>query len=185
MIHKPILTTARLELRDFQETDYAEVHEYGSDPMVTHFMIWGPNTEKETHTFIQKAINYQKEKPRTHYPLAIILKKQNKLVGGCGIYVSNIEKRQGWFGYCLNRKFWGKGYATETAKALISFGFNSLNLHRIFAFCDPANTASSHVMEKVGMRFEGHFRENTYYKSEWHDEVIYAILEKEYENKEK
>ena len=183
MIRKLILATARLELRDFQNADYTQVHEYGSDSIVTRFMTWGPNTEKETHSFIEKAIGYQKETPRTHYPLAIVIKKQNRLIGGCGIYVSNIESRQGWFGYCLNRMFWGQGYATEVAHSLIDFGFNNLNLHRIFAFCDPANTASSHVMEKVGMRYEGHFRENTYYKGGWHDEVVYALLKKEWKRK--
>ncbi|MCL2643558.1 MAG: GNAT family N-acetyltransferase [Candidatus Bathyarchaeota archaeon] len=183
MTSKTKLVTTRLELRSFQKTDYAQVHEYSSDSTVTHFMTWGPNTTEETHNFIKKTINYQKEKPQTHYPLAIVTKNQNRLIGGCGIIISNIENSQGYIGYCLNQKFWGQGYATETAHALLNFGFNHLNLHRIFAFCDPANTASSHIMEKIGMKYEGHFRENTHYKNGWHDEVIYAILKKEWKSK--
>ncbi|MDR2720009.1 MAG: GNAT family N-acetyltransferase [Nitrososphaerota archaeon] len=183
MNQKPILTTDRLELRSFQETDYAQVHEYGSDPIVTRFMAWGPNTEEATRNFVQKSIEYQKEKPQTQHPFAIVLREQNMLIGGCGLIISDIENRQGWIGYCLNRKFWSQGYATEAARALIGFGFNNLKLHRVFAFCDPANTASSHIMEKVGMRYEGHFKEKTWYKCEWHDEVIYAILKKEWKYK--
>jgi RimJ/RimL family protein N-acetyltransferase len=96
------------------------------------------------------------------------------------VYVSNIEKNEGYIGYCLNRQFWGQGYATETARALLEFGFNKLNLHRIFATCDPANAASRHVLDKIGLTYEGHFRENVYCKGEWHDELFYAILEKEW-----
>lgn len=177
---KIIAQTARLLLQDFEETDWGAVHEYASNPLVARFMDWGPNTEEETHKFIQKSIGYQKEDPRMHYSLAVVVRDRNRLIGGCGIYVSNIENREGWIGYCLNRQFWGQGYATETALALLEFGFNNLDLHRIFAFCDPANTASAHVMEKIGMQYEGHFRENVYCKGGWRDELFYAILEKEW-----
>jgi RimJ/RimL family protein N-acetyltransferase len=175
-----VIQTLRLELRDFQEADWTEVHEYGSDTQVAHFMNWGPNTEEETHRFIEKSVGYQKEKPRINYSLAIVVRDLNRLIGGCGLYISNIESREGWIGYCLNRQFWGQGYATETARALVEFGFNTLNLHRIFATCEPANTSSLHVLEKIGMKYEGHFRENVYCKGAWHDELLYAILVKEW-----
>jgi ribosomal-protein-alanine N-acetyltransferase len=178
-----LVQTSRLMLRDFQEADWVEVHEYGSDPQVARFMNWGPNTEEETHRFIQKSIGYQKEKPRIHCSLAVVVQDPNRLIGGCGVYVSNIESREGLIGYCLNRHFWGQGYATETARVLLEFGFNKLNLHRIFSTCDPANTASAHVLEKIGMHYEGHFRENVYCKGAWHDELFYAILEKEWKHK--
>ncbi|XHH07774.1 MAG: GNAT family N-acetyltransferase [Candidatus Bathyarchaeia archaeon] len=177
---KPIVQTKRLDLRDFEESDWVAVHEYGSNPHVVRYMDWGPNTEEETHRFIQKSIGYQAESPRIHYPLAIVIREQNRLIGGCGVYVSNIESRIGWIGYCLNQQFWGQGYATETARSLLEFGFNNVNLHRIFAFCDPANVASAHVMEKIGMKYEGHFRDSVFSKGKWHDELYYAILEKDW-----
>ncbi len=177
-----ITQTARLVLRNFENADWSDVHAYGSDPLVARFMNWGPNTEEETHRFIQKSIDYQRENPRMHYSLAIVVQGLSKLIGACGVYVSNIESREGWIGYCLNNQFWGQGYATETARALLEFGFNKLNLHRIFATCDPANTASTHVLEKIGMQYEGHLRENVYFKGAWHDELLYAILEKEWRN---
>ncbi|MCW4018275.1 MAG: GNAT family N-acetyltransferase [Candidatus Bathyarchaeota archaeon] len=179
-VQKPIIQTSRLELRDFREVDLVEVHEYASDPQVARFMNWGPNTEEEPRGFIQKSIAYQKEKPRVNYPLAVVVREGNKLIGGCGVYESNIKSRVGWIGYCLNRQFWGHGYATETAIALLGFGFTHLNLHRIFATCDPANTASMHVMEKVGMQYEGHLRENIHCKGAWYDSLIYAILDCEW-----
>jgi RimJ/RimL family protein N-acetyltransferase len=180
---KVIVQTERLDLRDFRASDWTQVHEYGSNPNVVRFMDWGPNTEEETHKFIQKSIDYQTENPRIHYSLAIVIREQKRLIGGCGLYVSNVENRNGWIGYCLNRQFWGQGYATETARSLLDFGFNDVNLHRIFAFCNPSNVDSAHVMEKIGMEYEGHFRENIFSKGKWHDELYYAILEKDWKNK--
>jgi RimJ/RimL family protein N-acetyltransferase len=177
---KCIVQIARLVLREFEAADWVAVHEYGSDPQVVRFMDWGPNTEEETLRFIQKSIGYQMEKPRIHYSLAVVVRDKSRLIGGCGVYVSNIDSREGWIGYCLNRQFWGQGYATETARALLEFGFNNLNLHRIFATCDPANIASAHILEKIGMQYEGHLRENVYCKGGWHDELLYAILEEEW-----
>jgi RimJ/RimL family protein N-acetyltransferase len=175
-----IAQTVRLELREFEKADWREVHEYASDPQVVRFTSWGPNTEEETRRFIQRSNAYQKEKPRVKYSLAVVIRDGNRLIGGCGIYESNIESREGWIGYCLNRQFWGQGYATETARALLGFGFTHLNLHRIFATCDPANTASAHVMEKIGMQYEGHLRENMQCRGTWRDSLLYAILDHEW-----
>jgi RimJ/RimL family protein N-acetyltransferase len=94
--------------------------------------------------------------------------------------VSDPENREGWIGYCLNRDFWGKGYGTEVARALITFGFEQLNLHRIYATCDPQNTASAHVLEKAGMQREGHLRERKWVKGRWRDFLLYAVLDREW-----
>ncbi len=171
-----IVRTDRLVPREFEVADWRTVHSYASDSEVVRYMDWGPNTEDETKNFIQQSIASQKEQPRKSYTLAIIL-KDDGLIGSCGIHVSDPTNREGWIGYCLNRHFWRRGYATETARALLRFGFDQLNLHRIFALCDPGNIASVHVLEKVGMQREGHFRERKLRKGKWHDELLYAIID--------
>jgi ribosomal-protein-alanine N-acetyltransferase len=171
-----IVRADRLVLRDLEEANWRDVHKYASDPEVVRYMDWGPNTEDETKNFIQRSIASQKEQPRKSYTLAIVLKEDDGLIGGCGIHVSDPTNREGWIGYCLNRHFWRQGYATETARALLRFGFDQLNLHRIFALCDPENLASAHVLEKAGMQKEGHFRERKFSKGKWHDELLYAIV---------
>ncbi len=180
---KPI-ETERLLLRDIVETDRNAIHEYASDPEVVRFMDWGPNTENETEEFVKRSISSQKEKPRRNFTLAIALKDTNKLIGSCGIHVSNPENHEGWLGYCLNQNFWKKGYATETAQALIKFGFEKLGLHRLFATCDPQNSASAHVLEKAGMKREGHLREHKWSKGKWRDSYLYAILEQNWKSME-
>jgi len=178
-----IIQSKRLLLREFKETDWQAVHSYASDPEVVRFMDWGPNTENETKAFVSRSISSQKEKPRRKYTLAITLKGENKIIGSCDICLVSSENKEGWIGYCLNRQLWRKGYATEAAKALLGFGFQELELHRIFATVDPANIASINVLEKINMQLEGHLREHKWVKGKWRDSVLYAILESEWKNK--
>jgi len=179
-LHMKIIKTERLFLRNLEVNDWQAVNEYASDPEVVRYMNWGPNTEKETKEFIQRAMSTQKVKPRRIYSLAIVVEKEDRLIGSCGINVSNPENREGWLGYCLDRNFWGKGYGTEVARVLMDFGFTELTLHRIFATCDPGNTASAHVLEKSGMKREGCLREHKWSKGKWRDSYLYAILEHEW-----
>jgi len=172
-----IIQTGRLTLRDLEETDWEAVHSYASDPEVVRYMNWGPNTEDETKKYVQRSIVSGREQPRKDYELAIVLKKDEKLIGSCGIHVSDPDNQEGWIGYCFNSKFWRQGYATETARALLRFGFSQLNLHRVFALCDPENAASAHVLEKAGMQQEGHLRERKLRRGKWHDELLYAAID--------
>ena len=174
------IQSKRILLREFRENDGEKVHSYASDPDVVRYMDWGPNTEEETRAFISRSISSQKEKPRRKYTLAITLKGENKPIGSCDVCMASSENKEGWIGYCLNRQFWNKGYATETAEALLKFGFQQLDLHRIFATVDPDNIASIHVLEKAGMKYEGHLREHKWSKGRWRDSLLYAMLENEW-----
>jgi len=174
------LQTTRIKLRELEPKDWQAVSDYASDLEVVRFMNWGPNTKEDTKNFIKRAIVTRTAKPRQSYSLAVVLKEENKLIGGCGITISDPDNREGWIGYVFNRHYWGRGYATETARALIAFGFRQLGLHRIYATCDPANTASARVMEKGGMQCEGHFREKMCVKGTWRDVLVYAILDHEW-----
>jgi RimJ/RimL family protein N-acetyltransferase len=177
------LRTKRLVLRDFEETDWKAVHTYGSDPEVVRYMNWGPNTEEETKNFIQRAIASQKEQTRRNYTLATVLEMENQLIGSCGIEVSDTVNKEGCIGYCLNHRYWGQGYGTEAAKALLAFDFSQLDLHQIFATCDPSNHESAHVLEKIGMQREGRLREHKWAKGKWRDSLLYAILDNEWKSK--
>lgn len=176
----PVLTTARLVLRDFREDDWASVHEYASDLDVVRYMPWGPNSEDQTRAFIERALTAQSEEPRTKFEFAVTLKESGRLIGGCGIRMASARDRSADMGYCLRRDVWGQGYATEAAGAVLGFGFDVLNRHRIFATCDTENLASAGVLEKLGMRREAHFREDTRLRGRWRDTYLYAVLEQEW-----
>ncbi len=172
------LTTERLFLREVRKSDWKAVHEYAIDPIVCKFMPWGPNTEEDTKNYIKRAMNFRKEVPRTTFELAIILKSNQKRIGGCCIVISDVGNKQGWIGYCLNKNFWQQGYVTEAAVKLLEFGFEKLKLHRIFATCDTKNIGSARVLEKIGMRREGQMREHKLIRKKWRDSFLYAVINK-------
>ncbi len=174
------IETKRLILRDFVAADWKAAHVYGSDPKVVQFMPWGPNSTSQTRAYIRRVLRLGGEKPRTKFELAVVLKPEDRLIGGCGIRIQNPAFMEGDLGYVFNRLYWGKGYATEAAKALVHFGFSKLKLHRIWATCDPLNKASARVLAKTGMKREGLLRRNVFQKGAWRDSYLYAVLESEH-----
>ena len=72
-------------------------------------------------------------------------------------------------GYELDPKHWGKGYATEAARAVLDFGFSNMNLQRISAWCIADNIGSARVLEKLGMSLKGRVRDHQYFKGSWWD----------------
>lgn len=172
------LETGRLVLRDFVESDFADVHRYAADPQVARYMLWGPNTRKQTEQFFAMVMSHCKQQPRLSYHLAITLKQDGQLMGSCSLEC--YEHGQGEIGYVLHPEFWGSGYATESAKALLNYGFNERGLHRIYATCRPDNIGSAAVMKKLGMSREGHLREHLYAKGRWHDSYQFSLLAREF-----
>jgi len=173
------LHTGRLLLRDVEEADWEQIGEYSGDPEVYRYMLFGPHTVEETKNFVKRAIASKSDEPRLDYVLAIVESKTGKLIGNCWIHVTSLTHRTGRVGYSLNKNYWGNGYGTEVARALVEFGFSKLRLHRIYATCAPENIASARILEKIGMRQEGRIREHKWTKGRWRDSLLYAILEKE------
>jgi RimJ/RimL family protein N-acetyltransferase len=156
------------------------VHRYASDPETVRYAGWGPNSKEDTENFMKRVIASQKEEPRMNFELAVTLKEENTLIGGGRISASDARHREGFIGYVLNRGFWGQGYATELAQALLAYGFDKLGLHRIYATCDIDNMGSAHVLEKIGMRREGVLREYRLQGENWRDQFLYAVLDHEW-----
>ena len=80
------LSTERLVLREFTEDDAPAAHQYASDPRVVEFMPWGPNTEEQTQEFIARQLAAQQQEPRLCFDLAVILRADGRLIGGCGLH---------------------------------------------------------------------------------------------------
>jgi ribosomal-protein-alanine N-acetyltransferase len=173
------LTTERLVLREFRESDFDDVHAYASLPEVCRFMIWGPNAVADTRAFMDRNLAAQADWPRDAVSLAIEHLADGHVIGSIRLSVSDRDNLTGDFGYTLHSGYWRQGYATEASRAVIEVGFKTLGLHRIWADCDPDNVGSWGVMEKLGMRREAHYREDKLIKGEWRDSYLYALLELE------
>ncbi|MHB8423509.1 MAG: GNAT family N-acetyltransferase [Leptospirales bacterium] len=177
-----IFRTDRLFFRNFFISDTCAVHQYASDPIVTEMTYWGPYNDSDTEIFIQNAINRSEEDPRILFDFAVISGDQGSplLIGGSKLHITDRENREGEIGYYLERGSWKKGFATEIANALLQFGFDRLNLHRIMAMCFLENLASAHILEKVGMKKEGVLRQHRLNNGRWIDSSLYSILDQEW-----
>ncbi len=175
-----ILRTERLVLREFAESDWPAVLAYQSDPRYLRYYHWATRTEVDVRAFVAMFISWQEARPRTKFQLAITIPPDGCLIGNCGIRMATPEAREADIGYELDPRHWGRGYATEAARAMVAFGFRELGLHRVWSWCIAENAASARVLEKLGMRLEGRQREKEWMKGRWWDTLLYGMLEHEW-----
>ena len=118
--------------------------------------------------------------PGQWFQFAIALKDTGQLAGDCGLCVLVQDARQAQLGITLARAFQGRGLATEAVNAVLDYAFINLDLHRVVATVDVENKRSAVLMEQVGLRREGHFIKNAWFKGHWADEYLYAVLQAEW-----
>jgi RimJ/RimL family protein N-acetyltransferase len=146
-----IIETERLILRTWQKEDAEAYFRINQDPKVIEFLT-GPLTMEQVNAFITGANKQFEERGFTLW--ATCLKETGELIGWVGL---NYLDFQAHFtpaveiGWRLGSQYWGKGYATEAAKAVLDYGFNRLNLKELVSCTVPDNTRSRRVMEKLGM----------------------------------
>lgn len=172
----PQLHTAHLTLRPYASADIpalvrlAEAREVAA----TTLRIPHPYTEQDAQQFIATCQEDSASGSITRF--AISLQDNSELCGGIGLRMDEGQQHRAELGYWLGVPFWGKGYATEAAQAILDYGFDTLNLHRIYASLFPENVASGRVLRKIGMRHEGLMRGHILKWGEFHDLECYGML---------
>jgi RimJ/RimL family protein N-acetyltransferase len=145
------LTTARLRLRPFTLADEARMHEIYSDPEVMRYVGHGPHRTVSETTAALRA--YSDMLARRGYSFLAVEELDGGLVvGDGGLHPLGGTGPEIELGYTLAREAWGRGYATEVARALVDHARTSLGVPVVVAQVEPGNTASRHVLEKLGMR---------------------------------
>ena len=178
------LVTERLLLREFVEGDWPAVLSYQQDQRYLRYYPWAERTEADARELVAMFLGWQHEEPRRRFQLAIELIDEGSLIGNCGIRRKPGNDWEADIGYELDPRYWGTGYATEAARALVNFGFNALGLSRISSWCIADNVASALVLERLGFRLEGRQRRNEFFKGRWWDTLLYALLADECEKLE-
>jgi ribosomal-protein-alanine N-acetyltransferase len=171
-----MLQTERLDLREFQLIDFDAVHAYASDPLVTRYTSFGPNTFEQTQDFLTRTIQAYAQVPRRSHVFGIVDRDSGTLFGSCRIEACDDTGSHYAFGYCLHRDWWGSGYGSEAATALVEFGFEELDAHRLWAHVFVGNVASARILEGLGFRQEGIAVQSLYVRNAWHDIITYARL---------
>lgn len=178
----PGLRTERLVLRRFHAADLAVFLAYRNDVEVARYQGWTtPMAEADARAFIAEQATAAL-RGRGGLQIAVALAASDELVGDLYLGPAMGDARQATLGYTLARAHHGRGYATEAARGLLGFALGELALHRVVATVDPRNLASVAVLERLGMRREGHFRKGYYdpRAGEWTDEYLYALLREEW-----
>ena len=170
------LETARLTLRRFTCDDLASFRAYRNDPSIARYQSWSDFSEQEARDFIAAQKELRPGVPGHWFQFAIELKTTGVLIGDCALKIDEHEPRQAEIGFTLARVHQGHGYASEAVSRVLDYVFRDLCLHRVIAITDCENAPSVALLERLGMRREGHFKQNVWFKGKWGDEYLYAIL---------
>ena len=182
-LHIPIITE-RLELRRLMPDDAEAMFAYRSDPIVAKYQDWKPESVEQTREFINRLSDIDLDTPGTWFQLALVHRESGELIGDCGLRFLKDDRRQSEIGITLAPSHQRQGYALETVRAVLEYLFTGLGKHRVFASMDPRNTAVIELFKRVGMRQEAHFVESLWLKSEWVDDVIFAVLAREWRTRQ-
>jgi RimJ/RimL family protein N-acetyltransferase len=175
------LTTTRLHIRPVKVDDSKAMFKYRSHAETNEFLSLRPKSENDVKEFIKKT-NSQINIEGSWFQFVLIEKNSNSLIGDIGIHFieDGSDNKQVEIGYTLDKDYRGKGFATEALRVVIDYLFKDLNKHRISASIDPKNSASIKLIERLGFRKEAHFVESLFFHDQWVDDVIYALLSKEW-----
>jgi RimJ/RimL family protein N-acetyltransferase len=170
------LTSERLVLRRFRPEDLDAFVAYRSDPGIARYQSWeAPYPPAQARRFLRELAAIHPDTPGEWFQFAIALRPTDQLVGDCAAHVPADDPRQAEIGFTLAREHQGHGYATEAVRRLLHYLLIERGKHRVTATCDDRNTPSVAVLERVGMRREGHHLERTWSKGEWTNDLIYAV----------
>lgn len=172
------LESERLVLRRFAESDLTAFLAYLNDPLVARYQTWESYTEQQAKDVIQKQLNLEPGIPGQWFTFAVELKETGELAGHVALKVQ--DRHQAEIGFTFSREHQGKGIAREAATAVMDYLFTKLEFHRVIAIADCENEKSVALLNRLGMRREGHFIQNIWFKGKWGDEYLYAILREEW-----
>lgn len=177
---QPDLTTARLVLRPFHPSDADVVTALAGERDVAFNTLNIPHPYERRHAEEWIAAHPGQLRRRESVTYAITLRENRAVIGAAGLILDQANETAE-LGYWIGSAWWGRGYASEAARALLGWGFAKLGLHRIHASHFPRNPASGAVLRKIGMRHEGRLREHILKWGEHLDLERYGILRTEFE----
>lgn len=175
-----VMETERLVIRRFTAEDGQDLYDYLSKEEV---VLYEPNNVFNAEECKIEALRRSMDSAFW----AVCLRSTGKMIGNLYFQESEPKTFGTWeFGYVFNSDYQGSGYATEACKHLLSYGFEHIKMRRVIANCDPNNTRSWKLLERLRLRREGHFKQTGYFKYDsngdpiWHDTLSYGLLRSEW-----
>ncbi|MGW6279788.1 GNAT family N-acetyltransferase [Kribbella sp. NPDC055071] len=175
------IETDRLTLRRYVESDYDDLLRLQSNPDVARFLLYDARTpEQVKEALVGRMTDVPMDTVDQALTLAVIERENGVHLGEVTLFVQSVEQRTGELGYVFHPESAGRGFATEAAVELLRLAFEELDMHRVIARLDARNTASSKLLQRLGLRQEAHFVRNEFLKGEWTDELVFAMLADEW-----
>jgi ribosomal-protein-alanine N-acetyltransferase len=175
----PSLETERLVLREIQPSDAEAVFACFNDDEVTRFY------DQPTFMAVEQAEKLilqmrQGFRDRRSIRWGITWKDDDWLLGTCGYNGWNRYVHKAGVGYELAQPYWRQGIMTEVLTAVLTFGYQRMNLNRVEALIMPGNIASEKVLLKLGFQCEGLLRQYAYFKDSFYDLQMFALLKQDW-----
>lgn len=174
------LVTERLQIDALRPADARALFACRGDPVVARFQGWQPVDIESVDAFIAEQASMDESLLQGWFQRAIRLRDSGELIGDLGINLPLDEDGSVEFGISIAASWQGQGYASEVLQALFGHVFGALRRHRIHASVDPRNLASMAMLRAAGLRQEAHHRESLWFHGEWVDDVIFALLAREW-----
>jgi RimJ/RimL family protein N-acetyltransferase len=177
--------TERLTLRLMTAGDIDDIFAYQSREDVCRYLLFEPRTRAEVAAKIE-AFAHATTLATDHDYLQLALElpaigdSPSRVIGDSYFTLANLENSRGEIGWTMHPDFVGRGYASEAARTVLGIAFETIGLRRVVAELDPRNDASIALCLRLGMREEAHFVQDLWYKGEWADTGMYAILRDEW-----
>jgi RimJ/RimL family protein N-acetyltransferase len=161
-------------------TDLHDVLAYQTHPENLKYQPIEPFTAEKAANYLTQQAALDRSTACGWIAFAVELSEEKRVIGEVGIFLPPEPCHQGDLGWSFHPDYHGRGYATEAAQVLLTYAFGHRNLHRVTANCDAHNAASVRLMERLGMRREGHFLQSECRNGVWHDTYLYALLQNEW-----
>lgn len=174
-------TTDRLVIRRFRAEDAATLAAYRSDPAVARYQSWDvPFSQAQARSFIESLENASPDTPGEWFQFAVVEAATGIHIGDLAAHVDADDPRLATIGITMATSAQGKGYANEAAAWLLDYLLLNRRKHRVTADCDTRNSHAVALLEHLRLRREGHHLQSAWWKGEWVDEFVYAILAREW-----
>jgi RimJ/RimL family protein N-acetyltransferase len=179
------IRTERLLLRLETPDDTDDVFSYQSREDVCRYLLFEPRSRDEVaERMVRNGAATTLEKDGDYLQLAVELPATAdapaRVIGDLYFTIASLENSKGEIGWTLHPDFTGRGYAAEAARAVLRLAFDELELHRVIAELDPRNNASIALCRRLGLREEAFFVKDLWFKGDWADTGMYAILRDEW-----
>ncbi|MCZ7646951.1 MAG: GNAT family N-acetyltransferase [Planctomycetota bacterium] len=176
-MHNAFLIGERIYLRPLSKEDVPQILTYLNDGEVARTLNWHrPLTKEAEEQWLDKVLVDERQTV-----LAIALKENDRFLGGTGLRPGLEKDRRAEFGIYIGAKEeWNKGYGTEATRLIVGYGFETLNLNRIYLHVFACNRGGIRAYEKAGFIKEGVLRQNAYFEGRYQDTLVMGLLREEW-----